>query len=311
MESDNQQNSTQMPRKNKVVISIIVIIAVGVLVFTMCSPNNAENEASRGTEIENDQSLESGGTGGEPDSDASQPQPGDNDKFDSDGGGNRVNAATEDDPPLPGENKPIIKDPEGKTVWDRFRPNRQEVSPGVSGVGGWGNAYWPIQKKKELITPVENVPFKRLKVTDENSNENKEVTAASIEAVKDLFNVNTRDYASMSCGLAASKTSLSALKRGFGTECRRDRQPTLTWEQLQKQGVIFYASSIEEFNQGQSFGYNDSSSPFTRVYKVTVRSADQNGKDKPGMKAKKYIINMTLERNGNTFGASEINISDA
>lgn len=297
-----------------VIAAVVIVVIVAFIVFGGDKDDDNSNNGA-GTEIDSGQSVDTGDgdatdfPDGDIDDEATSPDIGESD---SDSGSNsgKISVGTTDNPPLPGENKPILKDPKGKTVWDRFSPNRTDLGGGVQGVGGWGNAYWPIQKKKELITPVEDVPVKTKKVTLKDANENKEVTSSAINGLKDVFNVNTRNYASMSCGIAAAMDGLPSVKRGFASDCKRDRQPTLEWEQLQKQGVIFYLSNLEEMQQGSAFGYDDSRQPYSRVYIATVASADQNGQKKTGMKPQKYIVNASLEKYNGKYGISDIVITD-
>lgn len=197
--------------------------------------------------------------------------------------------------PLPGENRAIVKDPNGKTVWDRYRPNRQPVAPGITGFGGWGNVFWPTQKKpKEIIAPDAEPPYKRMKINSPTNREDKTLTKQGYSSMIELLNINTRNYASLECGMSATNNGTGQFVRNLGRQCRNNREPSRTWEEMQNRGIILYVSKIEDWKEGQYQGFYDTPTNAFRGYIITLSASDQQGKKMYGVPSEKYLAYATF-----------------
>lgn len=197
--------------------------------------------------------------------------------------------------PLPGENRAIVKDPNGKTVWDRYRPNRQPVAPGITGFGGWGNVFWPTQKKpKEIIAPDPEPSYIRLTVNAPNNRENKTLTKQGYSSMIELLNINTRNYASLECGMSATNNGTGQFVRNMGRQCKNNREPSFTWEEMQNRGIILYVSRIEDWTEGQYQGFYDTPTNAFRGYKITLSASDQQGNKMYSVPPEKYLAYTTF-----------------
>ena len=183
--------------------------------------------------------------------------------------------------PLPGENVAVLENPDGDTVYDRFKPNTEKIGDEVE-VAYWGGAFYPPVARSggEEVNPgLQAIDPPRI---SESSRRNNEVDSFLSRMVQEILNYKTRDYANLSCsisGLGRGSDEISEhLLMKHDERCSFEHTPTGAWSSLMDKNASTKVTEMKILQQGNSYVFKDSDDSGSRTYIVSTKLVDSSGK---------------------------------
>ena len=189
----------------------------------------------------------------------------------------------DEDDPL-NYDRAIERDPNGETVYDRWKPNIHKV--GTVTRPYWGDAFYPPVDRKDQLK-VDKKPVVE-KLGAEGSDSGQEVVGYDspkrnvegeeflYKATQDILTYRSRNYSSTDCAIAGAKDLItSSLRKKYMKTCRQSSDPMGFWESMMEKNVIFYPLSIRQKIEGRKYVYSDTSNSVFRAF--LVKSAIKGG----------------------------------
>jgi hypothetical protein len=249
------------------VIIAVVVVAVAGAVFVLMNRNSNKQDGGGGSSTVLGEQYRGGG------------------RFEGDGGttgeGSVSSAPTTSSAPskkndktrapLPGENKAQLVNPDGETVYQRYRGNHSDES----GLTLWGDVFKNPVERNNYVGDKPAEDWKKLA----NERTDKALSQRAKDMISNMYTFRVQDYPHMTCAIAGYQSQWieAPLARRLKSVCAADPNPTAGWEQLMEKDAYTKVTLLEESIQGTATGWNDTGNKTGRSYHMEIGFFDAAG----------------------------------
>lgn len=173
--------------------------------------------------------------------------------------------------PLPGENKAQLVNPDGETVYQRYRGNHSDES----GLTLWGDVFKNPVERNNYVGDKPAEDWKKLA----NERTDKALSQRAKDMISNMYTFRVQDYPNMTCAIAGYQSQWieAPLARRLKSVCAADPNPTAGWEQLMEKDAYTKVTLLEENIQGTATGWNDTGNKTGRSYHMEIGFFDAAG----------------------------------